>query len=382
MGCTHAAAAVVDSVDLRSIIRENAELLRQPRQRRFPQLKAIYKETELICTFSHLTPNLPFDEVFGNYLLPQIVDAVGLPRSAVLNAAYDNYIPQNDTPKAYTVQLGIVNPKIMHPEIIPSLQAGLFYERDVLFKDGQNRIKSAPEENRAAFRERFDQLDAIYAQHCGAGRVSERLLQIRADLLRLLQIDLIPEVAFSLTLQPLIVDVLEALYREGFPFWEMPVPEAKYTKETFLVEGIDAQQKRRHVRFVDGCFVFEYQPQEERRIPKEQIFAALRRMEVIPTMPLVILATTTAPQIPHLGGGVWKRYASMHLDAQAAWLGIAERSETLLLSTGGHALLKAFRRNEEFIGFPVVYLTYGPDCIREALAKGLAMRLEFKRRVL
>lgn len=384
MGCTHAAAAVVDSVDIHKIVQENAELLRagQARQRRFPWFKEIYKETELICTFSHLTPNLPFDEVFGNYVLPQIVAAVGLQRSSVLNVAYDNYIPKNDTPKAYTIQLGIVNPKIMHPEIIPSLQEGLFYNRDVLFKDGQNRMKSAPEENREAFRERFDRLDAIYLKHCGPGRVSERLLRIRADLLRLLQIDFIAEVAFSSSLQPLIVDLLEALYKEGFPFWEMPVPEAKYTKETFLVEGIDAQKKRRHVRFEDGCFVFEYRPKEEVGIPKEQIFEALRRMEVIPTMPLVILATTTAPQIPHLGGGVWKRYAPLHLDAQAEWLGIAERSDTLILGTGGHALLKAFRRNEEFIGFPVVYLTYGPDCIREALEKGLAMRVEFKRRVL
>lgn len=385
MGCAHAAVAVIDSVDVRSIIQENAEVIRAgqaTRRRRFPQIKEIYKNTELICTFSHLTPNLPFDEVFSNYVLPQIVDQAGLARTQVINCAYDNYIPENDTPKAYTLQLGIVNPKMMHPQIIPSLQEELAYPREVLFKDGQNRLKSAPEENREAFRQRFDQLDAIYLKHAGRGRVSERLLQIRSELLQLLQIDLIPEVAFSMALQPLIADVLEALHQEGFSFWEMPVPEAKYTHETFMVEGIDVRKRRRHVRFEDGHFVFEYEPQQEKRIPTEQIFDALRTFAVIPTMPLVILATTTAPQIPHLGGGVWKRYAPKHVDAQAEWLGISERSDTLILSTGGHVLLKAFRRNEEFIGFPVVYLTYGPSCIREALEKGLVMRVEFKRHVL
>lgn len=162
----------------------------------------------------------------------------------------------------------------------------------------------------------------------------------------------------------------------------MPVPEEKYIKDTFLIEGIDAQKKRRHVRFESGQFVFEYAPKHEKRIPAEKIFDALRNFEVIPTMPLVILATTTAPQIPHLGGGVWKQYAPQHVDAQADWLDIPERSETLILSTGGHILLKTFRRNEEFIGFPAIYLTYGPGRIREALENGYIRRVEFKRRVL
>jgi hypothetical protein len=64
-------------------------------------------------------------------------------------------------------------------------------------------------------------------------------------------IDFIPEVAYSRALQPKTADVLEILYKEGFPFWEMPVPEEKYLKDTFLIEGIDAQKRRRHVRFED-----------------------------------------------------------------------------------------------------------------------------------
>jgi hypothetical protein len=195
-------------------------------------------------------------------------------------------------------------------------------------------------------------------------------------------IDFIPEVAYSRALQPKTADVLEILYKEGFPFWEMPVPEEKYLKDTFLIEGIDAQKRRRHVRFEDGHFVFEYTPQREKRIPAEKIFDALRNFEVIPTMPLVILTTTTAPQIPHLGGRVWKNYAPKHVDAQSEWLGIPERSDTLILSTGGHVLLKTFRRNEEFIGFPTIYLTYGPGRIREALENGYFRRVEFKRHVL
>ncbi len=382
MGCP--VAGVTDCIDVQAIIRENARILQEnrDRSRRFPHIYALYNNTELIATFSHLTPNLPFDEVFGNYVLPKIVDAARLQRDRVINCAYDNYIPRTDTPKAYTVQFGIVNPKVLDPEIIPSLQEGFFYDPSVLIKDGQNRIKSAPEENLEAFRARFDQIEAILERNSGPGNVSERLLKIRQEFLALLGIDVIPEVAYSRALQPKTADVLEALYREGFPFWEMPVPEEKYIKDTFLIEGIDAQKKRRHVRFEENHFVFEYAPQHEKRIRTDEIFDAMRRFEVIPTMPLVILATTTAPQIPHLGGGVWKSYAPKHVDAQAQWLGIPERSDTLILSTGGHVLLKTFRRNEEFIGFPTIYLTYGPGRIREALENGYIRRVEFKRHVL
>lgn len=377
-------AGIVDCIDVQAIINENARVIRESRDRsrRFPEIYQLYSATELISTFSHLTPNLPFDEVFGNYVLPKIVDAARMPRDHVINCAYDNYIPRTDTPKAHTVQLGIVNPKVLHPEIIPSLQEGFFYDPSELIKDGQNRVKSAPEENLEVFRARFDQIETILEKHSGPGDVSEKLLKIRQEFLALLGIDIIPEVAFSKVLQPKIADVLEALYREGFPFWEMLVPEEKYIKDTFLIEGIDAQRRRRHVRFEKSQFVFEYAPNYEKRIRAEEIFDAMRRFEVIPTMPLVILATTTAPQIPHLGGGVWRQYAPKHVDAQAEWLGIPERSDTLILSTGGHLLLRAFRRNEEFIGFPVIYLTYGPGRIREALENGYIRRVEFKRHVL
>lgn len=384
MGCPQVVAGVVDCVDVQAIINENARVIRgnQDRFRRFPQIYELYNSTDLISTFSHLTPNFPFDEVFGNYVLPKIADAAGIRRDHVINCAYDNYIPRTDTPKAYTIQLGIVNPKVLDPEIIPSLQGGFFYDPTELMKDGQNRVKSAPEENLEVFRARFDQIEAILERHSGPGDVSEKLLKIRQEFLALLGIETISEIAFSKVLQPKIAYVLEALYREGFPFWEMPVPEEKYIKDTFLIEGIDAQRRRRHVRFENGVFVFEYAPQQDKHIPAEKIFDALRDFEVIPTMPLMILATTTAPQIPHLGGGVWRQYAPKHVDAQAEWLGISERSDTLILSTGGHILLRAFRRNEEFIGFPVIYLTYGPGRIREALENGYIRRVEFKRHVL
>ncbi|MEM2941760.1 MAG: hypothetical protein QW304_09475, partial [Thermoproteota archaeon] len=235
MGCPQAIAGVVDCIDVQEIIDENARVIResQDRRRRFPEIYKLYSPIELISTFSHLTPNLPFDEVFGNYVLPKIADAAGIPRDHIINCAYDNYIPRTDTPKAHTVQLGIVNPKVLHPEIIPSLQDGFFYDPNELIKDGQNRVKSAPEENLEVFRARFDQIEAILEKHSGPGDVSEKLLKIRQEFLALLGIETIPEVDFSKVLQPKIADVLEALYREGFPFWEMPVPEEKYIRDTF-----------------------------------------------------------------------------------------------------------------------------------------------------
>jgi hypothetical protein len=169
MGYSESALGATERLDVQAIIEGNARILREHRTRlrRFPQIYELYGTTELISTFSHLTPNLPFDEVFGNFLLPKIADAAGIPRDRVINCAYDNYIPRTDTPKAHTIQFGIVNPKVLHPEIIPSLQEGFFYDPNELIKDGQNRIKSAPEENLEVFRARFDQLEAILKKYSG-----------------------------------------------------------------------------------------------------------------------------------------------------------------------------------------------------------------------
>jgi hypothetical protein len=374
---------VNDCLDVEGVITQNVRTLRAGRARNvlFPEIRELFGPTRLIATFAHLTPNLPFDEVYGNYVLAQLAERAGLAPEEIINCAYDNYIPRKDTPKAFTVQFGIVNPKIMEPDIIPSLQTRLNYDRSVLCKDGQNRVRSAPEQKLEAFRSRFDQVDAIYQKYAGAGDVCEKLVGIRSEFFGLLGLDAIPEVPYSRALQSKTADVLEVLYRKNFPFWEMPVPEEKYWKDTFLVEGIDATQHRQHVRFEDGAFVFEYDQNTEKRIPKEKIFDALRHLQVIPTMPLVILSLVTAPQIPHLGGGVWKQYAPVHTDVQAEWLGIPERNDTLILGTGGFKLLSTYRRNEELIGFPTVYLTYGPDLIRGALREGWVMRVEFKRRV-
>jgi hypothetical protein len=382
--CETLPSEVSSTIDVAGIINQNVETLRSGRDRQifFPEIRQIFGPTRLISTFAHLTPNLPFDEIFSNYVLLEMTKRAGLHRAHITNCAYDNYIPRKDTPKAFTVQFGIVNPKIMEPDIIPSVQTKLFYDRTVLFKDGQNRVCSAPEQKLEDFRARFDEVDGIYQKYSGMGNASEKVLGIRREFFGLVGLDFIPEVAYSISLQPKTADVLEALYKHGFPFWEMPVPEEKYWKDTFLVEGIDANQRRQHVHFENGEFVFPFDKTTDKRISQTKIFDAIRRLEVIPTMPLVILSLVTAPQIPHLGGGAWKQYAPVHVDVQAEWLGIPERSETLILGTGGYTLLSTFRRNEEFIGFPTVYLTYGREIIRCALQDGWVLRVEFKRRVL
>jgi len=86
--------------------------------------------------------------------------------------------------------------------------------------------------------------------------------------------------------------------------------------------------------------------------------------------------------MPHLGGRVWQDYAPCHVNVQMSWLGIEERSDTLILSTGGRKPLSAYRHNEEFIGFPIICLTYGADTFKKALESGLRMRVEFKRQVI
>lgn len=371
-------------MDIEAVIARNVRLLREGEARRsvkFPELREVYRGAKLICTFSHLNPNLPIDEVYGNYVLRKIADRVPLADEEVLNVAYDNFHPGHDAPKGHRVQYVIVNPPILDPERIIHLQEALRYDPNAVIKDGQNRIKSAPEQNIEEFRKRFDEIDAIYQKHSGEGDVAQRILNIRRDFFRLLGLEVVPEQAFSKALTKPLADVLEKLYERGYPFWEMPVPahRDRYLEHTFLVEGVNAEGRRTPARFEDGVFVFDYDREREKRIPAEKVFDALRNYEVVPTMPLVILATATAPQMPHLGGAVWKEYAPVHVDAQAEWLGVPERSDTLILSTEGYKLLTVYRHNQEFTGFPAVYLTYGREMIRRALEEGLQMRVEFKR---
>jgi len=371
---------------LNEIVERAADCFRRGQLRtvRFPAIRD-HLGIDLLSTFSHLTPNLPVDEVWGNVVLLRLAKVLALDRKRVLNVAYDNYIPRSDTPKAFTLQFGIVSLKCLDPYVIPSLQERFVYEREKFFSDdGQNRMKSAPEENLEAFRQRFDELDAVYSRHAGEGDVVERLLGTRRDLLGLLGRDFLPESGYSQHVQSCTATILEMLEDEGYPFWEMPIPESArhYVEDTFLVEGIDEHKRRVPVRFEGGEFHYDYSASETRSLSSQELYEAMRRHEVIPTMPLVILTLVTAPQMPHLGGRVWQTYAPAHVDLQAEWLGIDERSDTLILSTGGQKVLSVYRQNQEFIGYPLIYLTYGPELILRAIEQGRHYRVEFKRQVL
>lgn len=373
-------------LDINAVIERNVQIIESGRRQRtlaFPDLRERFGGAELISTFSHLNPNLSIDEVYGNYVLQQMAERLGLAEESILNCAYDNIQPGHDAPKGYRIQYVIVNPPALDPERVIHLQEEFRYDPQAVVRDGQNRIKSAPEQNIEDFRRRYDELEAIFLKHAGRGQVSERLCRIRRDFFDLLALPVLREEPFSRRLTAIVADVLEALAQKGYPFWEMPVPahRDRYLEYTFLVEGVDAQHRRQPTRWANGVFSYRYDASGERRIPQGEVFDALRRHQLIPTMPLVILATATAPQLPHLGGRVWKGYAPVHVDAQAAWLGIEETSATLILSTEGYKPLVTYRQNQEFTGFPAVYLTYGAALIRKALKEGLQLRTEFKRLV-
>jgi hypothetical protein len=371
-------------LDIQTVVARNVRTIEAGREQRtlaFPDLRERFGGAELISTFSHLNPNLPIDEVYGNYILQQIAEQLRFSEESVLNCAYDNIQPGHDAPKGYRIQYVVVNPPALDPEQVIHLQGEFHYDPRAVVRDGQNRIKSAPEENIEAFRERYDELEAIFLRHAGRGQVSERICRIRHDFLRLVGLPVLTEEPFSRRLTAIVADVLEALAQKGFPFWEMPVPahRDRYIEYTFLVEGVDSQKRRQPTRYEKGLFHYRYDESTERRIPQEDVFEALRSHQLIPTMPLVILATATAPQLPHLGGRVWKGYAPVHVDAQAKWLGIHETSATLILSTEGYKPLVTYRQNQDFTGFPAVYLTYGASLVRKALTEGLQLRTEFKR---
>ena len=255
-------------IDIHGVIERNVKILQQgedSRELHFPELRDFFGKTKLVSTFSHLNLNLAIDEVYGNYVFKKIAKAVGIGDEQIINAAYDNLHPGHDAPKGHRIQYVIINPVVLDPERVIHLQKEFVYDPNSVIKDGQNRIKSAPEQNIEAFRERYDQVDSIYQKYSGAGDVAQRILNIRRDFLKLTGIDFLHEKSFSQALTRPLADVLEHLYKKGYPFWEMPVPEHRdrYMEYTYLVEGVDSEGRRKPARFENGEFLFELKSKQQ-----------------------------------------------------------------------------------------------------------------------
>ncbi len=350
----------------------------------FPEIRELFGDIKLIASFSHSNPNLPVNEVYGNFFLDRLIEEAGIEPSSVMNIAYDNPLPSSDSPRGDRIQYSAVNPVIMEPDIPYSFQKDAVYQEGSVFKGGINILHSIPDENRGAFSERIDRVHKILKSSLspGGGGPSGKILQARREFLALTGIGKTREVPFSGPPTELCTGVLEKLCLKGYPFWEMELPREyeKYRSNTFFVEGIDRTGRRNPVKIRNGFFEFK-DIDGVRKIHRDDIFSALRSREVIPTMPLVVLGLSAGPGIPHLGGRVWPVYGRPIAGRLIKWLGLGVTSEDIIKTTGGLKSLGVYKKERSYYGFPLVYATFGRKEIRNRITSPSGKREELQRRV-
>ncbi|MCL4365477.1 MAG: hypothetical protein M1569_03450 [Candidatus Marsarchaeota archaeon] len=188
------------------------------------------------------------------------------------------------------------------------------------------------------------------------------------------------------------LEVLGTLY--GKHFYEMPLGGSEFEVSGY-VKAIAPDGRRTKVEFDGSCFSFSYSYADlkgekrtvSRSIPAADIYDAMRKGEVIPTVPAIILATCTGPQIQHLGNIAWKKYSLREIKRQVEWLGIADESASakvageLTLTTHGHEVFGVRYgdgEDETLHGLPLGYITFGREEILKNLADGTYIETTIK----
>lgn len=330
---------------------------------KFSDARDVFGETRIITSFSHLNPNLPNDEVYGNRAICEMFARLDLDNRIVFNTAYDNAVAERDKPPGHKLQFGPINPVVMNPQLTYNRQ------RKIQSIPGDKIVNVLPafsRQDRRTAEERLDNLLSVIKRHQdSANSVTRSLLELRRGLLGLIHPDLklIPEVEYSGMVANKTIHVLEILENNGYPFWEMPLDHSwekvKSNEITFLVRGINKKEQVCDVKFNGKSFTFLYDTNETKEIFVDDVYAALYNEELIPTVPVIVLGLVTAPQLIHIGGAQWKKYAPGLIELQANWLGIEEYRD-LALTTGGYEPYAVVNRYDLLLkGFFVNYLHFG-----------------------
>ncbi len=367
------------------IIKDIKKSLNRACHVKFPEIRGLFHNIKIISSFSHSNINLPIDEIYGNLLLIKLREKANLKNSNFLNILYDNSIPEKDSPKGFKIEYGSTSPVVLSPGIPYSYQKMITYDEKTLFKNNNNILHSIPDENQRTFQKRIDRINKTIKealQKNGLNTV-EKITAIRKEFFSLLKIDPIKENPFSKLPTALCARTLELLYQKGYPFWDITLPEnySKYKKQTYLIEGIDCNNLRTPVRFEKDYFIFKYSDTETKRINKNNIFSSLLKRETIPTMPLVIMCLMVAPQIIHIGGAFWPKYAKPIAYKLIKWLGVKSDVDDLLKSTKGLKPISIYKKSRFFYGFPLIYSVFGRKKILEHLDSLKPEEVELQRRV-
>jgi hypothetical protein len=202
------------------------------------------------------------------------------------------------------------------------------------------------------------------------------------------------EVNFSGTMGK-VADTLEILGKEyGKPFYDMPLSGSEFEAVGY-VKAIAPDGRRIKVSYNGERFDFDYTYKDfsgeekhvSRSIPREEVYDAIRKGELIPTVPVIILAVCTGPQIQHLGNIAWKKYSGKEIQRQVEWLGIADEkssakiADELTLTTHGHEVVGVrFGDGDDdtLHGLQIGYIAFGPERILRNLLEGTYSEVEIK----
>ncbi len=325
-----------------------------------PKVREIWGGISLMSTFSHLNPNLPSDELWGNVVLNTLAYRLGLARDSVLNTPYDDTIPDSDKPKGHSIQLlDQKHPVLMHKDLPYSNQPSILpLAPDVLEHEKQMHPDYAV--NLEPTISRYNEI--VLAPDVG---VCEKIIDIRGCFLdQVIGPDRVQETNHLISR---VAMTLQALAEEGTFFYKMQFPRSKDQIASeddgriSFVSYLDKQTSTRVRMFLEGdYFVCDYCS-----IHKDDIYGMMVERQVAPAIQTIILGMGVAQGIPHLGGIAFKEYAPAIVTDLAENLGV-DPTGIVLTTEGLEPFVRTHNgcnRRGAFVYFPEV----GAETIREKL---------------
>lgn len=375
---------------------------------RFPDVRAVFGGTALMSSFAHAIPDASSTPARGEIILREIALAAGLDHQSgrVTNIAYDHakLTIKNQSIDAMPQypgdhKLAIGRPSMGDFPTVLDAEKPIFLQelkRSINFR----QIREFTEKAFDGSEEVAERVGRVLEIFRPLDRGTEKgrravpaILEVRGRIFKELGINNVPETSFS-EMVGKVADSLEALdHRYGKPFYRMPLGKFEDDRIGYL-KGVDRNGARVNVDLEFECGpsgseapVFSFWDARERvAIRGDEVYDAIRQERVLPTVPTIILAIVTGPQIPHIGGESWKAYAPPCIQLQAAWLGmLSAEAEALTLTTRGEEAYGVRYMDHKSRSvrvsshFSMSYVTLGREAIMRALGKDEPVEGEYGR---
>ncbi len=386
---------------------------------RFPKAREAFAGIVMASSFSHANLSPWSSQLVGNVILREISAELGIRDGSILNLVHDNGKPQCDpAPGGHRIDLGNF-PRIFDGGKPYSSPRQSF--KEISFGEIEAvTAASFPEKSRETVRDRLSDILGILVKYQKSldirigptsakeiANLPHAILQSRQQVFEMLGIENVRETLVTSIATSLIPDVLEVLeFEYGKPFYKMELSESYIDSRGAMapgfrgagyLKGIDMNGVRRpvEINFVrrNGTevpvftFIGESTTGSRKnsvtvpdlfRAEGREIYDAMRSGRVVPTVPTMMLATTTAVQIPHMGSFNWKDYAPAELRRQARFLGMGdEEAKALYLCTEGNDSFVVKRDGQEIAGTFPGYVTLGKEGIRESISKDMRIEIEW-----